>query len=98
MPINVLQDQLLTLGDACRLLPRPPSPATLWRWRVRGVNGVKLECVRVGGSWATTAEAVAEFLLAQTNHAARPESMYENREGRSETTTRRLRNSGLLSD
>ena len=36
MSIDLAQDELLTLSQACRLLPRRPSPATLWRWRTDG--------------------------------------------------------------
>jgi hypothetical protein len=45
------------------------SPATLWRWRLKGVNGTKLECLRLGGCWLTTDAAFGEFLRAQTANA-----------------------------
>jgi hypothetical protein len=49
---------------------RRPSYSTIWRWRVRGVNGARLECVRAGGVWYTTPAAFAEFLRQQTANAS----------------------------
>lgn len=73
MPIDLEQDKLLTLSQACHLLPRKPSPATLWRWRTSGllIKGcrIKLECVKAGGVWCTTREAFSEFLKRQTDAA-----------------------------
>jgi hypothetical protein len=66
MAIDVTTEKLLPLGEACRLLPSAPSPATLWRWRTIGVHGVKLECLRAGRTWVTSGAAVARFLAAQT--------------------------------
>jgi hypothetical protein len=71
--IDLAEDQLLTLGQACRLLPSKPSPTTLWRWRTSGllVNGrrIRLQCVKVGAAWYTTQEAFSDFLRAQTEAA-----------------------------
>lgn len=92
--IDLENDQLLTMAQACRLLPRRPSPSTIWRWRVRGVGGVRLKCVRVGGMWATTARALAEFLRAQTDRALPLEG--DAPPSRPDSTTRRLRDAGLL--
>ena len=38
--------------------------ATCHRWRQRGVKGVRLSCVRVGGRWFATEAAAAAFLSA----------------------------------
>ena len=38
--------------------------ATCHRWRQRGVKGVRLACVRVGGRWFATEDAAAAFLAA----------------------------------
>ena len=37
--ISPATEELLALGDAVSFLPNRPSPATLWRWRTRGVEG-----------------------------------------------------------
>ena len=53
MKIDLQKELLLTLGEACRPLPKRPSPSTLWRWRTIGVSirgrKIKLECIRSGG-------------------------------------------------
>jgi hypothetical protein len=73
MSIDLQHEELLTLSSACRLLPRVPSPATLWRWRTKGVlvNGqrIRMTCVRAGGVWYTTRNSFAEFLRRQTEAA-----------------------------
>ena len=74
MPIDLSTDKLITLYEACRILPKRPNPSTLWRWRSRGVQvdgqRICLECVRVGRSWYTTRAAFAEFMKQQTAAAA----------------------------
>ena len=102
MSIDLEQDQLLTLPQACRMLPRKPSPATLWRWRKSGVvvNGkrIRLECIRVGGQWHTTRAAFSEFLRRQTDAAlATSENRDEPSVGRSEAMERKLKEAGLSS-
>jgi hypothetical protein len=89
--IDLETDELLTLGEACRSLSRKPSPATTWRWTQKGVNGVKLEVVRVGGRLYTSRRAFTEFLRAQ-NRAPAPDALPT----RSETTRRKLEAAGLL--
>lgn len=95
--IDLDNDELLTLAEACRLLPRKPSPSTLWRWRTKGVvvNGqrIRLDCVRVGGKWHTTRSAFSEFLRRQTEAATTDDT--ESTE-RSERTERKLTEAGLL--
>ena len=101
MSIDLDHDELVTLGEACRLLPRRRSPATLWRWRTSGVlvNGrrIRLECVRVGGQWHTTRAAFSEFLRTQTD-AALPSSSTDDEQpdGRSEAVEQKLKDAGLL--
>lgn len=66
--LDLQRERPLTLAEAARTLPgrrgRPVSQAAVYRWCVRGVRGVKLESVRVGGQLFTTAEALARFLEA----------------------------------
>ena len=52
--IDVNGEQLLTLAEAARSLPRCPHIATIYRWISRGVKGVKLEAVRIGGTQYTS--------------------------------------------
>lgn len=64
--IDLQKDELLTFGQARKLLPRPVSPTTWWRWRTKGVNGVKLPALRCGNVWMTSREAVYEFIRMQS--------------------------------
>lgn len=36
-------------------------PGTLHRWRLYGIGGIKLECLKVGGSWHTSQGALQRF-------------------------------------
>ena len=56
--IDPLLEEILPLAEAARRLPRlragrPTHPSTLWRWASRGIRGVRLETVRVGGTCCT---------------------------------------------
>jgi len=47
--IDITTETLLSLLDAAKQLPGRPHVSTLYRWRIRGVRGVRLETVLVGG-------------------------------------------------
>jgi hypothetical protein len=59
--IDVSKEQIRTLSQVTRIVPGNPHVATLHRWRLRGVKGVKLETVLVGGRRFTSVEALARF-------------------------------------
>lgn len=70
MMIDPLQEPLIPISEIGRSsLPRPPSPACLWRWHSKGVNGIRLETVRVGGRRYTTKSAWKKFIQATTDAA-----------------------------
>jgi hypothetical protein len=60
--IDVSKERLCPLAQATRHVPGNPHIATLHRWRLRGVKGVKLETVLVGGRRFTSVEAIARFM------------------------------------
>jgi hypothetical protein len=68
--IDLETETILPLHDAPRhaLLRRGRRPgrpihrSTIERWHTRGVGGVKLETVKLGGIRATTVEALRRFL------------------------------------
>lgn len=67
MSIDTRKEELIPLSKAVRLLPRfgrdkHPHPSTLWRWHKKGLDGAKLECVRVGKRLCTSVEALDRFL------------------------------------
>jgi hypothetical protein len=76
MSERILSETMLGLPAAARRLPcfrsdRPVSPSTVWRWIKDGVrlaNGriIRLEAIRLGARWVTSAEALGRFVAAQT--------------------------------
>lgn len=63
---GLLKERLLTLFLAAMTVPCRPGggsvhPSTLRRWARRGVRGVRLEVVVLGGAMCTSAPAIARF-------------------------------------
>ncbi len=64
--IDCAKDTLLTLAEAAKMLPRrrrsrKPHVSTLYRWTVSGCRGVILESIQIGGTRATSLEALQRF-------------------------------------
>lgn len=62
----MVEEDLITLAQACRLAPFRPSVNCVWRWCRRGVRSrcgaiVKLRHVRMGGRLFTTKRWIDEF-------------------------------------
>jgi hypothetical protein len=73
MAIDIQTENLIRLSDVPKLktLPRRAgdprlSIATVYRWCQRGVKGVQLEWLKVGGTRCTTVEALQRFFDAAT--------------------------------
>jgi len=62
---QLLEESLIPMSTAGRHFPACVQRSTVERWVRRGVNGIKLETVRVGGKRFTTHEAITRFLHAQ---------------------------------
>ncbi len=72
--IDVNAETIVTFTQLARRLPhrrngRPTHVSTIHRWRAAGVRGVQLDAVRLGGTWATSLEAYAQFCAALTRAA-----------------------------
>ena len=66
MSIDPDTETIITLGEACRLVPpRGISTACMARWIVTGVRGAVLETIRIGGRRLTSREALSRFFAAQ---------------------------------
>jgi|GEM_PF-648450 len=68
MSIDVQTETLVSFSDARSAFPgidRRLSLATLHRWRLHGVRGVRLETVLIGGLRYTSREAIDRFIQAQ---------------------------------
>ena len=64
--IDISQENVITLAEATRRLPRRrkgkrPHVATLYCWVDRGIRGIHLEAIRVGGTLCTSVEALQRF-------------------------------------
>lgn len=56
-------EKLLSLPAAVeKATGQRPHPSTLHRWRLRGIQGVRLETVRCGGRRLCSIEAVRRFI------------------------------------
>ena len=61
--IDIHAESLLPINQVPKALPEPPHVATVWRWIQRGVRGIKLETVLVGGKRYTSAEKLQAFVV-----------------------------------
>jgi hypothetical protein len=73
--IDISVETVLTFTEAAARLPRrrrgkKPHIATLYRWAERGLKGVRLETIQVGGTCCTSIEALQRFF----NGLAKPRS------------------------
>jgi hypothetical protein len=80
--LDIAKETPLSLAAAAKRLPRlragrPLHPATVLRWILDGVRGrdgdrIRLEAVRIGGRWCTSAEALQRFLATLSAAPAGP--------------------------
>ena len=67
MAISISGETLLSYAEAARSLPgRGVNVSTIWRWVTRGVKGIRLETVTIGGRRFTSREALERFTAATT--------------------------------
>jgi hypothetical protein len=64
--IDITQENLIPLREAPRHLPPRPNGKRMhisacYRWVSRGVRGVRLESIRIGGTTYTSKEALQRF-------------------------------------
>ena len=64
--IDLKNETVLSFTSATKHLPhrragKKPHVATLYRWSTRGVRGVTLETIQVGGTRCTSIEALQRF-------------------------------------
>jgi hypothetical protein len=69
--IDLVHEEVVTFAELARRLGRrranrPTHIATIHRWRLRGLNGVRLAAAKCGGIWVTTMQAYHRFVEALT--------------------------------
>ena len=62
-----MDEILIPVSQAAGLFPKKPSSATLWRWILHGVKGVRLSTLLVGGRRYVTEQMVRDFLAELNN-------------------------------
>ena len=77
--IDIEHEHLVALHDVPKLLPARANGkrvhiSAVYRWVQRGVRGVHLEIVRVGGTSYTSREALQRFALPSDAQSPRPQS------------------------
>jgi len=94
--IDVSTEELAPLAKASNLwVPTRPHVATIWRWATRGIRGVKLDIVRIGGSTCTSREAVGRFLSAINGRDVLPSDTSKRREAEISRAERELASAGV---
>jgi hypothetical protein len=59
---DYFREELLTLAEAAKVIPSHPHTSTLWRRCLRGIRGIRLRTVIVGGRRYTTMTFLNEFI------------------------------------
>jgi hypothetical protein len=60
--IDTQREKLRLLAKSSPDVPGNPHPSTLVRWALRGIRGLKLETVVIGGRRYTSIEAIHRFI------------------------------------
>jgi hypothetical protein len=99
--ISVNDEHLVTFSQLAKRLPRrrrdrPTNVSTIHRWRSPGVRGVRLEAVRLGGTWVTSLEAYQRFCSSLTTNAGgKFEESQADQQRRDDQTEQQLDDLGL---
>jgi hypothetical protein len=95
--IDTRKETLLSFAEAAQQYDRNIS--TLHRWRLRGIRGVKLESILLGGERRTSQEALERFFERSTAAAdglEEPETRTASQRKRAiETAERELAKAGI---
>ena len=59
--IDAFTEELLSLSQAAKIIPGRPHVLTVHRWSRKGLRGVRLETVVIGGKRFTTTAALNRF-------------------------------------
>jgi hypothetical protein len=74
--MDLSNERLIPLARASQAIPSRPHASTAVRWARRGVRGVKLETILIGGRRFTSHEAIGRFVsrLSEPQPAELPAS------------------------
>lgn len=66
----MLTKDLIPIRESTPFFPGRPSPQTIWRWTVKGVRGVVLKSLVVGGVRYVHPDWIDEFIRQQNSSAS----------------------------
>lgn len=105
MNIDPITETLVKLTEVPRLswMPRPRRKrihsSTIFRWTKRGLRGVVLETIRIGGTLYTSEQALLRFFerqsVPETAGEVLPSQMPRTRRGAIKAAERRLTSVGI---
>jgi len=96
--IDISSERPLTIPEAAQTLPHPPHVATIWRWAYKGIKGIKLETICIGGRRYTTRESLQRFIersTAAANGDAIPTRTAKQRQRAIQAAERELAAAGI---
>ena len=67
--IDLTTETVFPVSEAPNHIPGHPSQASVWRWVLKGVGGIKLESILIGGKRFTSAESIQRFCDRRTSAA-----------------------------
>ena len=93
--IDIEHEHLVALHDVPKLLPARANGkriniSAVYRWVQRGVRGVHLEIVRVGGTSYTSHEALQRFATPPMTAFPQPVQLTTTRQRQIESANRRV--------
>ena len=66
MSIDLSSEDIFPVSEAPEHIPGHPSKASVWRWVLTGVGGVRLESILIGGKRFVSAESIQRFCDRRT--------------------------------
>lgn len=73
--IDITKERVRRLIEAVQVIPGQPHLSTVIRWSRKGVQGVKLETVLVGGRRFTSLEAIDRFIRRRNQMSSGPRTV-----------------------
>jgi len=96
MSIDFESETIITIGEGCRAFPpNGISDATMARWIQKGVKGVKLETLLIGGRRVTSREAICRFIARQNPDESPAIITKTQRRRQSEAARQALQEAGI---
>lgn len=65
--LNLMTEELIGINQVPKTLQNRVHVSTIWRWTNRGIKGVKLETIKLGGKTLTSHQALTRFLERTKN-------------------------------